>query len=87
MIVLVVGNWFNVALGSVGILLVMSGHEKVTLWGQLSGFLATVMSAIVLIPPYQAVGAAFSVVIGLVVWNLFLGCAVFKYLGIRPGVL
>jgi len=87
MVILVVANWFNVALGSVGILLIMSGHEKVTLWGQIFGLLATVISAFILIPLYQAVGAAIAVAIGLVVWNSVLGFSVFKYLKIRPGIL
>jgi len=87
MVILVAGQLFNVALGSVGILLVMSGHERITLMGQLAGLVATAVAALVLIPLYHAIGAAVAISLGLVVWNIFLGVAVARTLKIRPGVL
>jgi O-antigen/teichoic acid export membrane protein len=87
MVILVLGQLFNVALGSVGILLVMSGYEKMTLWGQLAGLCAAVTSAVILIPLYQVIGAATAVSIGMVIWNIMLGYSVVRYLKIRPGIL
>lgn len=87
MVILVVGQLFNVAMGSVGILLVMSGYERMTLWGQMAGLGAVVISAAILIPLFQVIGAAIAIAIGLGVWNTMLGYSVFKYLKIRPGVL
>lgn len=87
MAILVLGQLFNVALGSVGILLVMSGHEKYTLMGQLVGIGVGITTAILMIPSYQAVGAAVAVSSGIVAWNGVLGFAVVKNLNLRPGIL
>ncbi len=86
MVILVFGHLFNVALGSVGILLIMSGHERITLWGQFAGLSATIILMAILVPLYEAVGAAISIT-SAVIWNSVLGYAVFKYLRIRPGIL
>jgi O-antigen/teichoic acid export membrane protein len=70
MVVLVLGQLFNVAMGSVGILLSMSGHEKSSLLCQAVGLGTTLILGVVLIPPFHELGAAVAVAVGLVVWNL-----------------
>ena len=87
MVILVIGELFSVGFGSVGVLLSMSGNEKLTLWGQLAGLGVTGALAAILIPFYQAIGAAIAVVSGLVVWNIVLGYSVFRNLKIRPGII
>ena len=86
MAILILGQLFNVAMGSVGILLLMSGHEKYTLIGQLVGLSVGIATAMVLIPKYQAVGAAVAASSSIVAWNVVLGCAVVKNLRLRPGI-
>ena len=86
MAILICGQLFNVAMGSVGILLLMSGHEKYTLIGQLVGLGVGIATAMVLIPKYHAVGAAVAASSSLVAWNVVLGCAVVKNLRLRPGI-
>ena len=54
--------------------------------GQLTGLAAIAIGAVVLIPYFQAVGAAIAISIGQVVWNGSLGLCVYKRLKIRPGV-
>lgn len=87
MVILVVGQLFNVALGPVGNLLTMSGFEKLTLLGQFFGLVTTIILALVLISILQEIGAALAVTAGLVVWNCIMGYLVSKRLNIKPGIL
>jgi O-antigen/teichoic acid export membrane protein len=86
MVVLVLGQLVNVAFGSVGLLLSMSGHERLTLLGQFAGLVTIVVLALLLIPKYNELGAAIAAAGGLVVWNCVLGFAVARRLKIRPGI-
>ncbi len=87
MVVLVFGQLFNVAVGSVGMILSMSGHERMSLTGQLAGLVATLVLAIILVPKYQQLGAALAATVGLVVWNLVMAVAVFRRVKIRAGII
>lgn len=87
MVILVIGNLISVTVGPVGLLLSMSGYEKLTLTSYLVALVATVVAAWFLIPVYLEVGAAIAVVIGVVVVNSFAVISVIKILKIRPGVL
>ena len=86
MVILVLGQLINVAFGSVGMLLSMSGHENLTLLGQFAGLIAIVVLALLLIPKYGELGAAIAASGGLLVWNCVLGYAVATRLKIRPGI-
>jgi O-antigen/teichoic acid export membrane protein len=77
---------FNVGFGSVGRLLIMSGHENHTLYGQTISLFTVVVFGLLLIPLYDAVGAAISIAIGVIVWNSILAYKVKTILGIRPGI-
>lgn len=85
--ILAAGQLFNVACGSVGQFLTMSGYEQDTLLGQIVALMANVMLAIILIPDFGAVGAASAVATGLVIWNLVLVMLFKKRLGFMPTVL
>lgn len=87
MIILIAGQLFNVAMGSVGVLLAMSGHEKLTLLGQTIGLLSTSILAIILIPIFSEIGAAVAVTFGLVTWNIVMALLVYRNIKIYPGVL
>ncbi len=85
--ILVFGQVLNVAFGSVGLLLTMSGFERHTLAGQVIALLVNIIAAVILIPPFGATGAALSIVLGLVTWNVFLAVGVVRKIGIKPGFL
>lgn len=85
--ILLVGQLFNVAFGSVGLFLIMTGHERDSLIGQLVGLVVNVALALVLIPSLGAEGAAWASALGLVCWNVILAFMVWKRLKLRPGVL
>ncbi|KPP97789.1 oligosaccharide flippase family protein [Marinobacter sp. HL-58] len=82
--ILAVGQLVNVAFGSVGMFLIMSGFERDTLNGQIVALLINAIAAVVLIPPFGAVGAALAVAIGLATWNLILAIRFVQRLGLRP---
>jgi O-antigen/teichoic acid export membrane protein len=85
--ILTAGQLFNVACGSVGQFLSMSGYEKDTLLGQVIALMASVALAVVLAPEFGAVGAASAVTAGLVIWNLVLAWLFKKRLGFMPTVI
>lgn len=76
----------NVAFGSVGLLLTMSGHEHDALAGLAAGLALNTVLALILIPGYGAIGAAVASALGLVAWNVLLAIRVRRRIGLRPGV-
>ena len=77
----------NVAFGSVGLFLIMSGFERDTLIGQLLGLVVNTVLALIFIPRLGADGAAYAAAAGLVCWNGVLAVMVYKRLGLRPGAV
>jgi O-antigen/teichoic acid export membrane protein len=86
LIILSIGQLFNAAMGSVGLLLTMTHHEKDMLWGIVIGFAINIILNIVLIPLYGAVGAALAVTIYAFIWNTIFGIFVYKRIGIVPSI-
>jgi len=87
LVVVVLAQLFNVMCGSAGMVLSMSGNEKLTLIGQFVSVLLNVILCLVLIPYYGATGAALGVGCALMVWNLILVFFLKHKLGIRAGPL
>jgi O-antigen/teichoic acid export membrane protein len=83
--IIAIAQLINVAFGSVGTLLTMSGYEKDTLLGQVIALITSVTISLVLVPIYGATGAALAVAFGTIVWNGVLAIQVFRRIGIRPG--
>lgn len=91
--ILAIGQFVNVAMGSVGVLLVMSANEREYRNVQIVSALLALVLNVVLIPNYGAVGAAVSAASALVVQNVLFGYYVWRRLGIlmlssqpyRPG--
>src|SRR5690606_31133606 len=71
-VIIVVGQLFNIFFGSVGYFLSMSGYERKTLKGQALAVVINLLLCTVLVPIYGAVGAAVSVAIGVISWNAIL---------------
>lgn len=80
--ILAIGQLFNVALASVGILLVMSGQEKQFRNVLVVSVCVALLLNITLIPPYGAIGAATAEASALVVLNVLFGYAVWRRHGI-----
>lgn len=81
--ILCIGQIFNVCMGSVGLVLNMTGNEKYTLRAQLITLVLTVGLLVGLIPPYQATGAAIAVSVGLVCWNVIMAFDVYRLTGLK----
>lgn len=80
--ILALGQLINVGTGSVGNLLVMSGHQKYELWS--AGFIAVITLGLdfLLIPRHGLLGAAIAAAVGLAVANILRLLIVHRVLGI-----
>ncbi|MEH6587337.1 MAG: oligosaccharide flippase family protein [Halioglobus sp.] len=87
LVILVFGQLINVALGPVGLLLSMSGHEKLTLVSYVASLAVTLLLAIFLVPEYQQMGAALAVTGGIVAVKVVAAFSLVRLLKIRPGIL
>lgn len=85
--ILVLGQLVNVAFGSVGMFLTMSGYERDTLTGHIIALMVNGAAAVVLIPLLGAIGAAIAVSIGLLTWNVVLAIKFVQRLHLRPTAL
>jgi len=80
--ILAIGEFVNVATGSVGYLLAMSGHDRL-LWGStILSASVNVVLCLALIPIYGAIGAAIAAATSVVVGNLVNVYLVWRHLGI-----
>jgi O-antigen/teichoic acid export membrane protein len=85
--IMTLGQLINVAFGSVGLFLVMADFERDTLAGQIIALLIGILAGLLLIPFLGVIGAALSVSLGLVTWNVVLAVMFARRLGIRPSVI
>jgi O-antigen/teichoic acid export membrane protein len=85
--ILILGQMINVAAGSAGLLLIITGHEKDAIKGVgISTVLLIALNAI-LIPIWGVVGAAFATVASMILWNLILIIMLYKRTGINSTAL
>jgi len=87
LILLVTGQFFSAIMGSVGIFLTMTGHEKDTAKGMVLAALLNVLLNGLFIPSWGILGAALATSSTLVLWNIFLGYMVHKRLDIYPSAV
>ena len=87
LIILSLAQLVNIFFGSVGFLLVMTGHENDSLKGQFVALLINFSLAMLLVPAWGAMGASIAIFISIFVWNFMLLILVKKRLGIRCSVL
>jgi O-antigen/teichoic acid export membrane protein len=76
----------NAAYGSVGVVLIMSGHERSASIATLAGALTNLGLNAVWIPRYGIEGAAMATLAGTVVWNTLLAWYVSRRIGLRTGL-
>ncbi|MGB0931326.1 MAG: polysaccharide biosynthesis C-terminal domain-containing protein, partial [Chitinophagales bacterium] len=87
LLILSVGQLFNLACGIGANLLLMTGHERATFWGLLLSTVVNLSFNTLLIPSMGMNGAAIATVLGVVVWNVILLILVWRKLGIDASVL
>jgi len=80
--VLSIGQFVNVIAGSVGVLLVMSGHEREYRNVQIIAACVVLVLNVILIPSHGAIGAAIAAASALIVQNFLFGYYVWTKLGI-----
>jgi O-antigen/teichoic acid export membrane protein len=85
--ILSLGQLFTVAMGPVGWLLVMTGHQREAALCMAAGTGLNVVLNLMLIPTWGLEGAAIATTISTIVWNLLLATVVRKRLGLHPTVL
>lgn len=87
LLILSLGQLFNLACGIGANLLLMTGHERATFWGLLLSTVVNLFFNALLIPSMGMNGAAIATVLGVVVWNVILLILVWRKLGIDASVL
>ena len=81
--ILCVGQLVNASAGSVGLVLNMTGNDKLTFIAALLALLINSVLAIILIPMFGLIGAAISFSVSISVWNIFLVVATKWKVGIN----
>jgi O-antigen/teichoic acid export membrane protein len=84
--ILLVGQVVNVAMGSVGTLLVMANRERLATIGFASGTAVNLTLAALLVPAYGVVGAAIAATASMLVWNGVLWFFTLRSVGVHPTV-
>lgn len=85
--ILAMGQLVNAGMGSVAVLLNMTGYERDTAWGVAIAAVSNVLLNALLIPPFGLQGAALATAITLIVWNIVLRYLVHKRLGIESSII
>ena len=86
-VILVAAQVFNSASGSVGVLLIMTRHERDAARGVALASVANVLISVALIAPLGVTGAAIARAASIVVWNGVLAWYCHRRLGIVPTAL
>jgi O-antigen/teichoic acid export membrane protein len=82
-----VGHLVNVGAGSVGYLLMMTGHHNQCAFVFACSALINIMLNLIGIPLFGILGAAIATALSMMLWNLWLNRLVVKYLGINPSIV
>jgi O-antigen/teichoic acid export membrane protein len=85
--ILAFGQIFNVAAGSVGVALNMSGHTQETVRGTAYSSVLGLLLCALLIPRFGAPGAALAQSIAVIAFNVFLTVKVRQKLDLDPSIL
>ena len=85
--VLMLGQFINAAMGSVGFFLSMTGHEKDTMRATAASAVINLTLNLLLIPKLGILGAAIATSTSVATWNVILGVKLYRRLGLVPGPL
>uniref|UniRef100_B8HTN5 Polysaccharide biosynthesis protein n=1 Tax=Cyanothece sp. (strain PCC 7425 / ATCC 29141) TaxID=395961 RepID=B8HTN5_CYAP4 len=86
LIILCIGQIVNTAMGSVGFLLTMTGHERQTAIAMGLGAAFNVMLNLLLIPRWGVNGAAIATASGIIIWNVLMALWTKRLTGINPTI-
>ncbi len=86
LLILILAHIFSTAMGSVALILNMTGHEVLTFRSQLFAVIFNVLLNFILIPVYGISGAAFATAAAIVISNALLVFFVWRRLGFNPTV-
>ncbi|MGF1477456.1 MAG: polysaccharide biosynthesis C-terminal domain-containing protein [Geminicoccaceae bacterium] len=86
LVILVLAQLVNAAIGSVTFLMTMTGHEREATFVFAASAAASVALTIILVPMFGIIGAAVATAFGLVSWNLALAIFVRRRLGVTPSI-
>jgi len=81
--ILALGQLANAAAGPSGIVLIMTGHERIAVRGVAVGLLANLVLGIVLVPPLGVTGGAIAFASSLVLWNTVLVVVARRRIGVN----
>lgn len=81
--ILCVGQLVNASMGSVALVLNMTGHDKKNLIGVAAALVSNIVCGLLLIPYWGLIGAAIGYSVSLTVWNLLLYYQTRKATGIN----
>jgi O-antigen/teichoic acid export membrane protein len=83
LVILCLGQFINIFFGSVGLILMMSGNQKFSIYSLAASSLFNIILNILLIPEYGITGAAIATSSTLVLWNFFMYFFVRKKVNLR----
>ncbi len=78
LIIMSIGQFISVAMGSVGLVLNMLNHEKETVRASLLSIFLNILLGLVLIPQIGVMGAAIATTVSLSSWNILLAIRTYK---------
>ena len=84
LVILSLAQVINAGTGSVGVLLLMTGHERDVAVALAIAVAVNVVVNLVLIPVWGVDGAALGAAVNTLLWNALLAFRVYRKLGIRP---
>lgn len=84
LVVLAIAQFINVAAGSLGKLLIMTGHERAVRSAVVVTGVVSVASSLLLIPTFGVLGAAIAAAFAIVIRNVLCGWAVWRVFRIAP---
>ncbi|MEX1197409.1 MAG: oligosaccharide flippase family protein [Pseudohongiellaceae bacterium] len=85
--ILCCGQLFNVAVGSVGVILNMAGHERESLKAFAVAVLVSVVLAVILVPVLKSTGGAIAAACSLLVWNTMMSRSVLRHVGVKAFIV
>lgn len=87
LIILCFGQVVNVVCGSVGMILLMTGHQRFSIFSIVIAVLLNVILNLLLIPSYGLTGTAIATASSMAVWNFIMYIFVLKKTRINPFAL
>ncbi|MBT9314711.1 flippase [Leptothoe spongobia] len=87
LVILSLGQLVNVGAGSVGYLMIMTGHQNQSVIVMVVSAIVNVILNLIGIHMFGIVGAAMATAFAMAMWNIWLYSLVVRNLGVRPSIL